>query len=470
LGVAVPGFTDTIVMTVVGREGISLMRWWPTRAAPQTIASLEEEGYFVGLDASGGWIAGRDQVGTLSVRPITDAVGDPPAWGWLPSTPREAVGIRVASAAWHDTEPGRLAWVSCPRTPDEMGTLYTLDVTEVLAEVPVGEVDDPCGEGSGMWLQGWGDWGFELIRWDEGLHPPGAAAPEPARWGERVVLLDADATEKATLAYDVGFHRGPDGVIWTEDAPGPRATSYLVIGDDQTRRPVPGLGHDEWTDGALWSPDGSTVALSPRNAVTDTPMIRIVDMATNTIVGEVSDPDACWPLAWSTDGRFLFYMGVGEGQEADPPVAWLVFDTVTGNTTDLSVPKGQYLDQIRTAATVPAAEQIAPVTWGIAPNTNGPGTHLVSMIVEVRPLTPDQIDNLSGKLIWGDTVVDLCSIDVREVGTGYLRIGDIFGTNEGCGNNPAAMHDAFEEHGTPETACITITTIDENHEYCAPLR
>lgn len=113
-----------------------------------------------------------------------------------------------------------------------------------------------------------------------------------------------------------------------------------------------------------------------------------------------------------------------------------------------------------------------PVQWGIILDDSGPGIHTVSMIVDARPLTLDNVERLSGRLIWvpfGETVVDLCGIEIRQEGNGFLHIGDIFQTSEGCGSNPTAMQDAFDEIGLPETACVTVTVGGVDHEYCAPL-
>jgi hypothetical protein len=91
------------------------------------------------------------------------------------------------------------------------------------------------------------------------------------------------------------------------------------------------------------------------------------------------------------------------------------------------------------------------------------------MIVDARPLTVDVVEDESGRLIWAETVVDLCGISSRQEGDGFLHIGDIFQTSEGCGTNPTAMQDAFDEFGLLETACVTVRLGGVDHEYCAPL-
>jgi hypothetical protein len=91
------------------------------------------------------------------------------------------------------------------------------------------------------------------------------------------------------------------------------------------------------------------------------------------------------------------------------------------------------------------------------------------MVVDAIPLTAEKVEDVSGRLIWDEKVVDLCQIGFG-MGDGFPQIGDIFQTTEGCGSNPTAMQDAFDEFGLPETACVTVTVDGLDHEYCAPLR
>ena len=198
---------------------VDLMRWRPSEPAAEMIASFrdDQQGFFAGLDASGSWYAVEDENGVLSVRPlfgtvalVDDAVVDEP---WESSSAsREAVAVRVAAMAWHSTEPGQLAWLTCWGTPGGSGTIYTLDVADGSAEpVPVHLVERVCAEdsgawlggwGAGAWLEGWGSWGFALVRWVE----------------ERLefVLLDVDGAEVVSIgddSGDIGFYAGSGGTI-----------------------------------------------------------------------------------------------------------------------------------------------------------------------------------------------------------------------------------------------------------------
>jgi hypothetical protein len=112
--------------------------------------------------------------------------------------------------------------------------------------------------------------------------------------------------------------------------------------------------------------------------------------------------------------------------------------------------------------------RFTPFRWGIILDDDDPGVHTVFMEVDARPLTGGEIEDVSGRLIWDETVVELCQIGIDRP-DGFLYVGDIFQTTEGCGRNPTAMQDAFDEFGLPETACVTVTVEGIDHEYCAPL-
>lgn len=89
---------------------------------------------------------------------------------------------------------------------------------------------------------------------------------------------------------------------------------------------------------------------------------------------------------------------------------------------------------------IPIAEQFTPVEWGISPSDNesrGPGVYTVFMEVDAGPLIPAQVEDVSGQLIWDETAVDLCNINIDLEYAGWVYVGDTFDTIEGCGVNPA---------------------------------
>lgn len=119
----------------------------------------------------------------------------------------------------------------------------------------------------------------------------------------------------------------------------------------------------------------------------------------------------------------------------------------------------------------------APVQWGISLDDPewGPGVHTLYMVVEVQPVIVEAMagghaEEVSGRLVWDETVVELCGIGIRCVGEDYLHVGDIFQTVEGCGDDPSAMQEAFDKFGMPREACVSVGSDGVDHEYCAPLR
>jgi hypothetical protein len=116
-----------------------------------------------------------------------------------------------------------------------------------------------------------------------------------------------------------------------------------------------------------------------------------------------------------------------------------------------------------------------PVEWSINLDDTDAGIHTIFMIADVRPLTEDDLQDLGGELIWDETHVTLCvdplGISIRDVGDGFLRIGDIFQSNfqaSGCDIN-TTMQNAFDDFGLPETACLSVRSGDLDYEFCAPL-
>ncbi|MGB9358840.1 MAG: LamG domain-containing protein [Acidimicrobiia bacterium] len=330
LGEAMPGFTDVITMEEWTGTGVDVVRWRPSQSAPETIASFGSDDGFAGLDTSGTWYAIQDQNGVLSVHRVD---GGDAGLVWFPDL--QAVGVRVASQAWHDTEPGQLAWLTCSRTPGGPGTLLGLDVADGTAEpVAVRQVETVCSEDAYAWLQQWGDWGYVL----------GISEGE----SHESVLLDADGSEINQVGDDsagVWFVAGhPDGSLWTRhDSSGLRSSSFLLSSDGQSSMPVPGLAEGEWLDSARWSPDGTRLALSVRQSDDDNPLVRIVDPRTAVTIAEIAESD--WeirPEAWSTDSRFLLSQrwlcpdGCGWVEPQEQGLAF--YDAVTGTTTVISLP------------------------------------------------------------------------------------------------------------------------------------
>ena len=106
--------------------------------------------------------------------------------------------------------------------------------------------------------------------------------------------------------------------------------------------------------------------------------------------------------------------------------------------------------------------------WRIALSEQGGGIHTVFMIKTFSPLEEADIEDLGGRLVWEEAEIDLCAVGIRSVGDGFVQIGDIFSTAEGC-DKDTGMRQAFDEFGPPETACVYVRAHGVDDEYCAPL-
>jgi len=123
-----------------------------------------------------------------------------------------------------------------------------------------------------------------------------------------------------------------------------------------------------------------------------------------------------------------------------------------------------------------------PVEWGIYSDVLGEGQHVIAMTVNVEPMLPDEVQEISGSLVWSETTVVLCSgylqasvdgLDLRgtDEAVPSVTIGDIFESasqSPGCAINDS-MAQAFDENGLPEAGCLKIKTKDVQYEFCAPL-
>ena len=161
LGVAVPGFGDTITLITSDAGRHRIQRWQPSQAAPETVASFDDAlGRIGGVDVSGDWHTLQRDNGRLSVRGIASDGGE--SWTSTPSD--QPVDQMVVSSVWHDTDQGRLVWLACrPASVDTVGTLSTLNMNDpTVGPVALTAIDGACGVEASAALVAWGDWGVLL--------------------------------------------------------------------------------------------------------------------------------------------------------------------------------------------------------------------------------------------------------------------------------------------------------------------
>ncbi len=106
--------------------------------------------------------------------------------------------------------------------------------------------------------------------------------------------------------------------------------------------------------------------------------------------------------------------------------------------------------------------------WSIAIDAERAGHHVVFMFKTFSPLEEAEVQDLGGQLVWPDTEVALCAVEIQLAGDGFVQIGESFLTTEACGTE-TRMRRAFDHFGLPETACLFVRAHDVDNEYCAPL-
>ena len=310
----VPGFKDTIVMLTTPVDSLDVTRWAASKSTTEVALSIERDdfhltgGWPIGLDASGSWFAQVLDDGVLTVHPVDD--------GRQAGPTREAVGLRVGSAVWHDTEPGQLAWMTCARSVPGPTTLMILDLTDAASEpVIVSSLPQDCGSSwaDGVFLESWNDDGLVVDPlWDERSEP---------------IVIGADGAEIVTEPGDPILVEGIDGRYY---------------------RPVPGVSESELVVDAAWSPDGRLVAVNiTPNIDRPSSLTRIVDATTGAIIDENDGQDSgVISMTWSTDSRFLIYATLRSAFKPGLPGPLVIHDVTTSVKTEITL--SNYVDEIRT--------------------------------------------------------------------------------------------------------------------------
>lgn len=297
LGEAVPGFVDTLTALTLGSQGVNVLRWPASESAPAALLATNHGGWSRSVDASGRWFVEIRGAPALAVY----AVNDGSARSHEPRLVSGPVsGAAGWSAAWHDSRPGRLAWLACPRDGSGSSThLYTADLTDSRARLEgVPLPGFPC-EDRAVWLAQWGDWGVLL--------------QATGRSGIVQVLLDAAGRRLAEDALGAGGAMfagvGPDGAtVWTEARDGGTVAASVVPPDGSEPAPVPGLVPGERLASALPSPNGSLLAIASDLAASSGSRVTIVAPDTGEVIAQIAESRSqVDTMVWSTDGRFLVY-------------------------------------------------------------------------------------------------------------------------------------------------------------------
>ena len=292
----IPGFTDQIMMIATPAERFTVVRWSPSETSTEVVLSMDRIAEYgcrpVGLDASGAWFARVQRDDTLIVHNVRDAPDEP--------SRSEAIGLNVGSVAWHDTEAGSVAWISCARSGSGPSTLYALDAADPTAEPESIRTFQQNCQGE-IWLEDWSDDG--------------------------ALISSTTDTEVEQILV------GSDGVM-------------VDIGG-RHRSSVPGLDDDAPVVEYSASPDGRFVAaIIDEHWDVEIPKLCIMDAASGALVTEVSEHNSdIVAMTWSTGGRFLIYE-LWNSESESGGLEW--YDTATNTTT--RIPLTEIVDAIRTAS------------------------------------------------------------------------------------------------------------------------
>lgn len=112
-------------------------------------------------------------------------------------------------------------------------------------------------------------------------------------------------------------------------------------------------------------------------------------------------------------------------------------------------------------------DPMQPEEWIIDPDGAGDGIAVVHMVRNF-PLDESDVDDVGGRLVWAETEVELCGVEVRAADEASVQIGDIFSAGHGC-DGDTQMRDAFDDFGMPQTACVFVRSRGVDDEHCAPL-
>jgi hypothetical protein len=87
------------------------------------------------------------------------------------------------------------------------------------------------------------------------------------------------------------------------------------------------------------------------------------------------------------------------------------------------------------------------------------------MIKTFSPMEEADVEGLVGRLVWPQTEIDLCDVNIYSAGDAFVQVGIVSPTTEGC----PGMLPAFVDLGLPQTACLFVRSNGVDDEYRTPL-
>ncbi len=313
LGERVPGLTGTLLIELGGFPNREVWEWPADRAEP--IVTVLPAGVSLDGDVTRRLYAGLGLSAQNQPQPVM-YVG--------PVRSMRPAAMNVTSLAWHNTTPGRLAWL---QASDGGGTV----------ELRTGEVDPSGVFGLGDTISQvpsddrlltWDSWGFLLTGWD------------PVQDERVVYLVDSNGAEQWRLpALDA--HVSPSGQLLLTQLDDTDEYEFLSTDPSSaaTQTPTP----VDWApvvvagevDYVAWSPDADQLAFlvwegAIEECCATTRRIEVwgSDGAT---ASSISFSYRVWDVEWGADGRFVLVPGTNNAGKH----VLLFYDTVDNSLDEI---------------------------------------------------------------------------------------------------------------------------------------
>jgi len=247
------------------------------------------------VDVSGEWFAAVSDSTTLR--------GAQVLWvGTLDEAP-QPVGVEVRGYAWHDTEPGMIAFVT-GRPGAEGARMVSVDLRRAQPRtVELGTTDG--------WLHSWGDWGHTM---------------RSQRVGSHLDLHDADGN----LVSD----------------------PYVIAPGESEPTIVPWLADFQhvWNLAASPNPSAPMVAVQATNFDDDRHEVVVVDVAGQPeVIARIPSVGGSAALAWTPDGDALFFVREDHRTQTD----LVIYEPAADATEIIALPALRAEDHWTRAIAVP---------------------------------------------------------------------------------------------------------------------
>ena len=103
--------------------------------------------------------------------------------------------------------------------------------------------------------------------------------------------------------------------------------------------------------------------------------------------------------------------------------------------------------------------------WSITADGDQAGCYIFQLVKTFSAVEEADVEAVGGRLVWPEAEVALCDVGIKGAGEGFVQIGIVSPTTEGC----PGMLSAFVDFGVPQTGCLSVRSDGIDDEFCAPL-